>query len=71
MQEGRSADKWIDWNFFGHQLATHVARDDVGLVTTNSVDSHKVPCRHFGIILQWDEWHILEIVSWKKMLILL
>ena len=22
-EEGRSSEKWIDWNFYGHQLVTH------------------------------------------------
>ena len=24
---------------------------------TNGVDGHGVPVRHFGLILEWEEWH--------------
>ena len=26
LAEGRSSDTWVDWNFYGHQMVTHVAR---------------------------------------------
>ncbi|NJS15076.1 MAG: VOC family protein [Sphingopyxis sp.] len=48
--EGRSSDRWVDFNFFGHQIVTHmVARRDAG--ATNPVDGHNVPVPHFGIVL--------------------
>ena len=25
LAEGRSSGTWVDWNFYGHQLVTHVA----------------------------------------------
>jgi uncharacterized protein len=57
--QGRSSDLWIDWDFFGHQLVTHVSPKEVHIVPSNIVDKHKSPCRHFGIVLEWDEWHNL------------
>jgi extradiol dioxygenase family protein len=27
MEEGRSCDHWIDWNFFGHQFVTHLNQE--------------------------------------------
>lgn len=56
---GRSTDKWIDFNFFGHQLSAHVKPEELALAHTNTVDGKYVPVRHFGVILPWEEWHTL------------
>jgi extradiol dioxygenase family protein len=55
--EGRSSDEWIDFDFHGHQIVTHLS-DEAGHRATNPVDGEDVPVRHFGVILtlpQWDE----------------
>lgn len=56
-EQGRESDHWIDWNFFGHQLVTHLApkTDEIH----NSVDGKAVPVPHFGVVLAWDDWHRL------------
>lgn len=56
---GRSTDKWIDFNFFGHQLSAHVKPEELGRDHTSEVDGKRVPLRHFGALLSWDEWHAL------------
>jgi hypothetical protein len=56
---GRSTDKWIDFNFFGHQLSAHIKPEELAKANTNAVDGKNVPVRHFGVILPWDEWHDL------------
>lgn len=56
---GRSTDKWIDFDFFGHQLSAHIKPEELAMATTNSVDGKNVPVRHFGAILPWTEWHTL------------
>jgi len=56
---GRSTDKWIDFNFFGHQLSAHVKPEELAQANTNTVDGKYVPVRHFGAILPWEEWHKL------------
>src|SRR5690606_26444611 len=56
---GRSTDKWIDFNFFGHQLSAHIKPQELTLAQTNTVDGKNVPVRHFGAILPWEEWHQL------------
>ncbi len=48
--QGRSADSWIDWNLFGHQVVTHL-HDGAGVDVSNPVDGHDVPVPHFGVIL--------------------
>ena len=58
-ETGRSSDKWIDFNFFGHQVVAHVSPEDAGKSASNEVDGHEVPARHFGVILEWDEFHEL------------
>jgi hypothetical protein len=52
---GRSSERWIDFDFFGHQITGHVAPSED--VPTNEVDGDAVPVRHFGAVLGWDEWH--------------
>ncbi len=50
--------RWIDFDFFGHQISAHVA-EEAALTPTNPVDGDDVPVRHFGAILPWDEFHAL------------
>lgn len=57
--EGRSAEKWVDFDFFGHQISAHLKPEEVAHAKTNEVDGDKVPVRHFGAILPWKEWHEL------------
>jgi uncharacterized protein len=50
--EGRSADHWIDFDFFGHQIVAHLAPDGAGQdAARNHVDGHGVPVPHFGVVL--------------------
>lgn len=57
---GRTSARWIDFDFFGHQLTAHlVSRSALGDETTNPVDGDDVPVRHFGAVLPWDAWHAL------------
>lgn len=59
--QGREAETWIDFDFFGHQVSFHVKPEAFnGHEPTNSVDGKEVPVRHFGAVLQWDEWHGLK-----------
>ncbi len=57
---GREDKKWVDFNFFGHQLSAHVKPDELKLAKKNAVDGKNVPVRHFGVVLGWDEWHDLS-----------
>ncbi|MDA3934369.1 MAG: VOC family protein [Gammaproteobacteria bacterium] len=54
---GRQSPHWIDFNFFGHQLTAHLADDQ--RAATNDVDGKQVPVRHFGMVLEWQQWHDL------------
>jgi extradiol dioxygenase family protein len=55
---GRESPRWIDFNFFGHQIVAHLASSS-DPNTTNPVDGEEVPVRHFGVVLAWDEWEKL------------
>lgn len=57
--EGRSADDWVDFNFYGHQIVAHLAPGETGAAQRNAVDGKGVPVRHFGIVLPMAEWEAL------------
>ncbi|MCW8140467.1 MAG: VOC family protein [Planctomycetota bacterium] len=58
-REGRASARWVDLDFFGHQLTAHLAPAALGDVATNPVDGDDVPVRHFGAVLPWDAWEAL------------
>lgn len=55
---GRSADTWMDWNLYGHQVVTHLAPERADQ-THNPVDGYQVPVPHFGLILDVPAFHAL------------
>jgi len=57
--EGRSSDEWVDFDFYGHQIVTHLSPDELRGAATNPVDGHDVPVRHFGAILTPAAWEAL------------
>jgi uncharacterized protein len=63
LPEGRSAEEWIDFDLFGHQLVTHLnpLLGKSGKVSTiaNGVDGHGVPVPHFGVVLNFEDWEML------------
>lgn len=56
---GRSAEKWIDFDFFGHQISAHLKPEECQDAATNGVDGDAVPVRHFGAVLDWPQWQAL------------
>jgi extradiol dioxygenase family protein len=61
--EGRSSSEWVDFNFFGHQLVCHLSDKYPGAVQDavhNVVDGHGVPVPHFGAILDFFYFDVLE-----------
>ena len=57
--KGRSSAKWIDFNFYGHQLVCHEVKESINK-NMNDVDGNNIPVPHFGIILDWNEFHSLS-----------
>ena len=58
-REGRSAERWVDFDLFGHQLSLHLVAG-AGVQGANPVDGDSVPIPHFGVVLTWDDWHALK-----------
>jgi extradiol dioxygenase family protein len=64
LSEGRSADTWIDYNLYGHQIVAHYKPPNKTSVEEpvhhNPVDGHDVPVPHFGVILTMEDWKTLR-----------
>ncbi|NJL39851.1 MAG: VOC family protein [Leptolyngbyaceae cyanobacterium RM2_2_4] len=56
---GRTSDQWIDFNLFGHQVTAHLSPDEVRDAQANQVDNKNVPVRHWGVILEMEQWQEL------------
>ena len=57
---GRESESWVDFNLYGHQIVAHLAPEECIDVSSNKVDEDQIPCRHFGMILDWHEWKELS-----------
>ena len=53
---GRTDKRWIDFNFFGHQITAHLVDELTSDAQTNQVDDKQVPARHYGVILDMESW---------------
>ena len=56
---GRSDTHWVDLNLYGHQLVLHEVASASADAVVNPVDGEDVPVPHFGVVLGWDDWHVL------------
>ena len=57
--EGRSAERWIDFSLFGHQIVAHLqpsSKAKNAALPSNPVDGHDVPIPHFGVVLSAGDW---------------
>lgn len=61
LEEGRSSEQWVDFNFYGHQVVVHEhpKTQSQEHAHTNVVDGHDVPAPHFGVVLPWQQWEAL------------
>lgn len=59
LPEGRSADTWIDYDLFGHQVVMHLMPGAGGKRHTNPVDGDNVPVPHFGVVVTMEKWEAL------------
>lgn len=57
--EGRSSERWIDFDLFGHQIVAHLDPAAKPVAVSNAVDGHDVPVPHFGVVLRMDDWRML------------
>ena len=53
--EGRSADHWVDFDMFGHQIVAHLTGERSARAV-NPVDGDDVPVPHFGLLLAPADW---------------
>lgn len=53
--EGRSAETWVDYDFFGHQLTIQQVPLLTRTARTYNPQSH-VPSDHWGIVLPLSDW---------------
>ena len=59
--EGRSDEKWVDFDLYGHQWVIHYKPKEEGTeLHFNEVDGHNVPVPHYGVVLEWDQWEELS-----------
>ncbi|WNO54701.1 VOC family protein [Stakelama saccharophila] len=58
-REGRSADRWIDFDLYGHQIVAHLDEAARPAGASNPVDGHDVPVPHFGVVLTMADWEKL------------
>jgi extradiol dioxygenase family protein len=69
---GRESQRWIDFDFFGHQLVAHLVNaKNHPAATNNAVDGHAVPASHFGVILDWQvfESFVVKLEQAKVLLL--
>ena len=61
LPEGRSAEHWIDFDLFGHQIVAHHKPKSPAqeALHSNAVDGHDVPVPHFGVVLTQADWEVL------------
>ncbi len=63
---GRKSKRWVDFNFYGHQISAHLIDQKNKKDKINLVDGKKIPSRHFGIILEMNDWKNLVTYLNKK-----
>ena len=56
---GRTSERWIDFNFWGNQMSAHLTDEKIVEPAANPVDGKQVPIKHFGAILEMNEFNAL------------
>ena len=56
---GREKEESCVFKFFGHQIVAHLVQQ-MPSMSTNPVDGRDIPATHFGIVMEWDDWHQLK-----------
>jgi uncharacterized protein len=58
--EGRSTEKWIDFDFFGSQLSAHISTNIPELDYCGVVDGASVPIPHFGCVITMPVFNAIQ-----------
>lgn len=56
---GREKEESCVFKFFGHQIVAHLV-PTMPEISTNPVDDKQVPAMHFGLVMEWNDWHQLK-----------
>ncbi len=56
---GRQSETWMDFNFFGNQISAHLSSNLDQGQEKSVVDGQELPLRHFGVILELEDWRQL------------
>lgn len=63
---GRESKTWVDFDFYGHQIVAHKTSHILDC-PTSLVDGKQVPIRHFGLLLERNDWQELaDALAEKK-----
>ena len=54
---GRRTPNSINFNFHGHQIVAHLVDQIPENTNSGKVDGKKVPPFHFGLVMEWLQWH--------------
>ena len=57
---GRRTLESINFNFYGHQIVAHLVEQMPKFRQNGKVDGNQVPPFHFGIVMEWEQWHHLR-----------
>lgn len=55
-KEGRSAETWVDFDFYGHQISCHENPQTDPIDFSNTVEDKAVPIPHFGMVLSYEQF---------------
>ena len=56
---GREKEESCVFKFYGHQIVAHLV-PKMPELSTSPVDGKQVPAMHFGLVMDWDDWHQLK-----------
>ena len=59
-KEGRFAETWYDFDFFGHQLSAHISESNSELYYCGQVDGISVPIPHYGCLLTMKQFDTVQ-----------
>ena len=54
---GRRTERSINFNFHGHQIVAHLVNTMPDQTDNGRVDGQKVPPFHFGLVMEYTQWH--------------
>ena len=57
---GRRTSRSINLNFHGHQIVAHLVERMPDATDGGRVDGRQVPPFHFGLVMDWSEWHAFK-----------